>query len=201
MVGDASAGELLFDRHFRSLYRFFRNKTTDGIDDLVQDTMLACVKGRDRFRGDASFRTYMFATARRILFRFIEKRQRTLGKIDFGVTSIQDLGRGFDQVMVERGEQRILLKALRCIPVDYQIALELYYWEGMRGPEIATVLDIPEPTARSRIRRGLEQLRRAIDDIHESPDVLASTIDNLERWAASLREYMGTGRDAHAGSE
>ena len=55
-------------------------------------------------------------------------------------------------------EQRLLLEALRRIPLDLQIAIELHYWEGMSGPDLAQVLDIPEGTVRSRLRRAREPL-------------------------------------------
>jgi RNA polymerase sigma-70 factor (ECF subfamily) len=56
-AGDPKASGELFDRHFRGLYRFFRNKGVKGVDDLVQQTFLGCVEGRCRMRGDATFRT------------------------------------------------------------------------------------------------------------------------------------------------
>ncbi len=48
---------------------------------------------------------------------------------------------------------------MRRIPFDFQVALELFYWERMTAPEIAAVLDVPEGTARSRIRLGRERGR------------------------------------------
>ena len=62
--GDAAAGQALFARHFDGLYRFFRTKCGDDADELVQATLLACVSARAQFRGEASFRTYLFAIAR-----------------------------------------------------------------------------------------------------------------------------------------
>ena len=158
--GDNVAGNELFDRHFSALYSFFRNKTQRGVDDLVQKTFLACVEGRDRFRQDASFRTYMFAAARRILYREYDRRHKQDERIDYGVTSAHDLDPSPSQIVARKGEQKLLLQALRLIPIDYQVALELYYVQGFRGPELAEILDVPEATVRSRLRRGLEQLKK-----------------------------------------
>ena len=188
--GDAAAGNALFDRHFRALFRFFRNKVNDGIDDLVQQTFLACVEGRDRFRQHATFRTYMYAAARNILYRSFERRQRDAARIDFGVTSARDLGTSPESALGRCGEHRLLLAALRAIPLDFQVALELYYWEGLTGPELARALEVPEATVRSRIRRGLQHLRRQLAELTSKPDLLASTVDNLEEWARELRELV-----------
>jgi RNA polymerase sigma factor (sigma-70 family) len=188
--GDVKAGNLLFDRHFRALYRFFRNKVGDGIDDLVQQTFLACVEGSERFQKQASFRTYMYAAARNILYRSIEHRQRDAARFDYEVSSVVDLGTGPDTLVGRCGEHRLLLMALRRIPLDFQIALELYYWEGLKGPQLAAALEIPEATVRSRLRRGLEHLRRQLEQLEASPELFTSTVDNLDAWAHELRAVV-----------
>ena len=187
-TGDEDAGNALFDRHFDALYRFFRNKIGDGIDDLVQQTMLGCVNGRDRFRQDSSFRTYLFATARNILYQHFDRRVREADRIDYGTVSVVDLGESPSRIVAARSEQRLLAAALRALPLDDQIALELYYWESLSGPELAAALEITEPAVRSRLRRALERLRSAVERLAASPAELESVSTDLERWVESLRE-------------
>ena len=64
-AGSREAGSELFERHFPGLFWFFRNKAGESAEDLVQQTFLSVVESRDRFRKDASFRTYLFTVARR----------------------------------------------------------------------------------------------------------------------------------------
>lgn len=184
--GDEDAGGELFDRHFDALYRFFRNKVGDGVDDLVQQTLLACVQGRARFRRDSSFRTYLFATARNVLYQHFDRRSREAERVDYGSVSVIDLGESPSRVVEARAEQRVLAAALQRLPLDYQVALELRYWEGLTGPELAEALGIPEPAVRSRLRRALEKLRELIATLAASPDELASITADLDRWADSL---------------
>lgn len=184
--GDREAGNALFDRYFDAIYRFFRNKVSDGAEDLVQQTFLACVQTKDRFRKEASFRTYLFTAARSKLYTYLEKRHRE-GAIDFGVTSCADLGISPSRMVAKGQEQRFLLEGLRQLPVDLQVALELYYFEQIRGPELAQVLDIPEGTVRSRLRRGREVLRERIEALSNSADAVQTTMTNLEQWAAQVR--------------
>ena len=66
-AGDAEAGTTLFERHFEAIARFFRNKTDGPLDDLVQRTFLGVLEGRDRIRGEAGFRGYLFGVARNVL--------------------------------------------------------------------------------------------------------------------------------------
>ncbi|WP_420829612.1 RNA polymerase sigma factor [Nannocystis pusilla] len=66
----------LFERHFESVYRFFCNKVPRDADDLVQETFLECVGAKERFRQDASFRTFLFAIARKVLLKYRERWAR-----------------------------------------------------------------------------------------------------------------------------
>ena len=54
--GDREAGNLLFERHFAVVCNFFRNKVSDGADDLIQRTFVTCLEVEVKFRGDASCR-------------------------------------------------------------------------------------------------------------------------------------------------
>ncbi len=188
--GDTSAGNELFNRHFDSICRFFANKAPSDVDDLIQRTFLACVEGRDRYRGEASFRGYLFGVARNVLRRFYRDKRYHDARFDPLVVSVHDLGPGPSMLVADKREQEVLLQALRRPPMDHQITLELYYWENMSGSELAQVLDIPEGTVRGRIRRAKKLLEEALAQIAESPQQLESTIANLEGWARSLRQRV-----------
>jgi RNA polymerase sigma factor (sigma-70 family) len=188
--GDAAAGQDLFARHFDSLYRFFLNKAEDAVDDLIQATFLAVVASRDEFRGDASFRSYLFAIARHELYAHYRKRARRNAEDDIGELSVEDLGTRPSGVLARHREQQLLLRALRSLPLDLQVALELHYWEELSGSEMAVALGVPEGTARSRLRRALERLEEALKQLADDPETLASSLGNLDRWAASLRTSL-----------
>ena len=185
--GDAAAGSELFDRHFDSLFRFLRNKVANDPADLVQSVFLSCVESRDSFRGESSFRTYLFSVARKKLYKHY--RDRKPGA-DFGVTSLADMGPTPSRLVDKRVGDRLLLEALRAIPLELQIALELHYWEQLPGPEIARVLDIAEGTVRSRLRRAKEALEAKMKQLSRSPRELETTLANLENWAGGLRERL-----------
>ena len=88
-----------------------------------------------------------------------------------------------------------MLAALRTIPLDLQVAIELFYWEEMTTEEIGVVLEIPGGTVRSRLRRARESLRDAIGKVAQNEGVAQSTIQNLEEWANSLRGLLAKGKD------
>jgi RNA polymerase sigma-70 factor (ECF subfamily) len=147
---------------------------------------LACLEGRERFRGEASFRGYLFAIAYKVLCKHYRERRRGPEALDFEVECAHTLSSP-TQALAARQEQRLLLLALRRLPVDHQVALELHYWEGLTAAEIGVVLDLPLGTAKTRIRRGRALLELQLQSIAESPELLHSTLANLEGWARQLR--------------
>ncbi len=166
--GDKAAGSALFERHFESLRRFFRTKAPiNEVEDLVQRTLLACLESVTNFRAEAQFRTYLFTIARRELYDFIERRTRDkIGKgLDETVSSIRDLGISPSRAALASQEQALVAEAMSNLAVDFQVTLELYYWEQIRGPELAQILGIAPATVRTRLHRARTALREALQAI------------------------------------
>ena len=76
---------------------------------------------------------------------------------------MHDLGTSPSKVVEAQRENKLLFEALRRLPVDLQVTLELFYGEELDGAELATILDIPVGTVKSRLRRGKELLRKHME--------------------------------------
>lgn len=190
-AGDNAAGSALLRRHFRTLFRFFRSKLSHGVEDLVQQTMLACAEGAHRFRGDSSFKTYLLAIARTQLLMHLRKYARKGKKVEALEASIADVLGSPSVVVAGRDEQKLVLTALRKIPIDLQIAVELHYWEEMKIDEIAQVCGVPSGTIKSRLNRARRLVREQILEAEQFPVALReTTADDVENWARSLREKL-----------
>jgi RNA polymerase sigma factor (sigma-70 family) len=197
-AGDNAAGNRLLRRHFRTLFRFFRSKVTTGVEDLVQQTLLACAESAHRFRGDSSFKTYLLAIARTQLLMHLRKYARKGKQIVELETSIADVLGSPSRGLAGKDEQNLVLAALQHIPIDLQIAVELHYWEEMRIDDIAVVMEIPAGTVKSRLNRARRLVREWIVRAEEYPQALRdTTVEDIEKWARSLREKLqsGTERD------
>lgn len=194
--GEVGAGTELFERYYEPVLRFFKNKVGTGIADLVQETFKACVEGRDRLRSDASFRSYLFSVAHNVLRGHLRRRYRRDEELDLDATSVASLEPGPSSMLAEKREQRLLLEGLRNIPINYQVILELRYWEEMKTREMAEVLGIPEPTARGQLRRAHELLEAAIMRLGQHANELKSTLSKLDDWAESCRHLAPEARPA-----
>lgn len=159
-AGDTSAGESLLRGCYPAVRRFFKNKGGPASEDLIQQTFARAVESRDRFEGRSSFRSYVLATARYVLYEHLRRLQRS--PVDFGVSSIAALDPSPSQVVAEDEERQEVLDALRTIPVQQQILLELYYWEEMSITEVAEVLDIAPGTVKSRLHTARAAFEKSV---------------------------------------
>ena len=190
--GEVEAGNQLFRRHYGAVHRFIANKVDDELEDLIQRTFEACVTGHGRFEGRSSFRSYLLGIARNMVRKHWDARQRRRTS-DIEEHSLHELGAGPSTLLARGAEHQRLLTALRRLPLGQQIALELYFWEDLTGPELGEVLGVPEDTARSRVRRARLRLAQELDRLERHAKVRSSTSDDLERWVADIRTELARG--------
>lgn len=188
--GDADAGERLVERHLEAIHRFFSNKVRGSVDDLVQKTFLACVESVEGFEGRSSFRSYLFAIARNVLYRHY-RDEGGFDPLTASVATRMADERSVADRVATREEQRLLLLALRNLPLELQTMLELAYWEGLADRELAEVLQVPPGTVKSRLRKARSLLDKELTTLAPSPRLLESSRHTLDAWARSIRDKTG----------
>ncbi len=192
-AGDRAAAEELLARHFEAVVRFFQNKIDRDHDDLIQKTFLGCLESRDRFRGDGSFRAFLFGVARNVLGKHLRQRYREPSALDFGHVSAAELGDSPSLLVAEDQQQELMLHALRRIPLDHQIVLELCYWEGMTAAEVGEMLGVPVGTAKTRLRRAKQLLAAELSDLQAGITGAEPTETRLDTWARGIRRRIDGG--------
>jgi len=193
--GDSRSGELLLTRYMGPLTRFFRNKVVDPDDvaDLISETMLACTRSKERVRESGAFRSFLYSSAMNMLRRHYRKKAKRQREVDdFAQLCVGESNdpRSLASMVSLQREGQLLVRALRRIPLDQQIVLELHYIEQLSGPEIAEILGVPKPTVYTRLRRGTEKLRTMVTELAESPDLAVSTMSGIQTWAVKIREEL-----------
>ena len=189
--GDQRAGRALFARHVDSVARFFFSKVATGVDDLVQRSFLALLERSGELPAGVPVRAYLFGIARNLLLRRFRDEYRDGRHFDALTTSVADLGTTPSALVDRRHNLQLLYTALQGLPLDLQIALELFYWEELPASAIGSVLGVPEGTVRSRLRRARELLAERLQAL--GPAIAGSTLADLERWAKELRDRIGRG--------
>ncbi len=189
-AGDLDAGERLFERYYSPLERFFTNKVSAQVGDLIHETLGKCLRAHERIKNPGKFREYLFTVAYNTLYSHLRSRQRRGETIDVEVDSIAALTPGPSSALAHKREQRLLLEALRHLPVADQVLLELHYWQSLTTAEIGAIVGCPRNTVKSRLHRAHKRLKSACTELAESAALLQSTLSDLDGWAAGCRDAI-----------
>jgi RNA polymerase sigma factor (sigma-70 family) len=123
------------------------------IDDLVQETLVACVVARHALRCEDALLGYVYAVARRVL---VHQHHGRVGTVAFDEDSTGDEG------APSRLDHHLdVQRLLSACPSRYTRLVVLRYVEGHHGVEIARDLRISEASVRRQLRRGPAELQRS----------------------------------------
>jgi RNA polymerase sigma-70 factor, ECF subfamily len=164
--GDRDAFDELVRRYQARIFNLARALTANGAEaeDLAQEAFVRAFRGIRRFRGDSSFRTWLYRIAVNVIYTHLGRRQQSGGVWQQAGSSageaaeLADPG-NFEDDLVRREAIDIALSAL---PEDQRIAVVLRDVEGFSYREIAEATGTPLGTVESRIFRARERLREAL---------------------------------------
>jgi RNA polymerase sigma-70 factor (ECF subfamily) len=131
-------------------------------EEIVQDTMLAVWRGARSFRGESSVRSWVIAIARRQTRDRL--RSRRLQVVDDAYLAGQsDSGPGPEVMALDRAELAEVRAAIRELAPAHREVLGLAFGSGLSLPEVASVLDIPVGTVKSRLTAARTALNGILD--------------------------------------
>lgn len=201
--GDAAAGEVLVRRHYRRVLLFFYARVgAEAGRDLTQATFETLCTNKPSFRSDATVRTYLFGIARWTLVSYF-RTQRGYGArfepLEHSV-DVPDVARSITSLFMGRQRESLLVRALRSLPLDDQIVLELKEYEGMTSRELAAVFDVGRDTMSSRINRARKRLAAAVAELAESAPLVDSTLTGMAEGMRAIRERIESAAAGRPGS-
>ena len=153
----------LFDAHAPGLHRYLSRRVGAIADDLVAETFLAALAGRDGYdQAQADPRAWLYGIATNLLRRHFRQELRRLtatAKASARDTPGSDPGDVVpDRVDAQVRIGRLALGIAGLAPDDRDVLL-LTAWAGLDSTEVAQALGIPVGTVRSRLHRVRRQLR------------------------------------------
>jgi RNA polymerase sigma-70 factor, ECF subfamily len=165
--GDPEAFEVIYDRHSRVAFSLAFRLLGDrqAAEDLVQDAFLAVWRGASTYAaGRGSVRNWLLS----ILHNRGIDRLRTLAAQSRRQEALEqvELRRPEGPDAAELGIGRAVAGAVRdeltALPTEQYDVLKLAYYGGFTHNEISEMLELPLGTVKSRMRLGLERLRRGV---------------------------------------
>jgi len=163
--GDSDRSGVGFDHlvelHHAPLFRFAMSLTRAESDagDLVQDTFLAWASKGHQLHEPTKVKAWLFTTLHR---RFLESRRRITRFPHLEIEAADAELPAVEPDMVSRLDAQDALELLRKVDEPYQAAVALAYLDDYSYPEIAAILEVPTGTVKSRIARGVAQLKQLV---------------------------------------
>ena len=164
--GDRAAFSELARRHRRELqahcYRMLGS--SEDPEDLVQETFLRAWRSRASFRGDASFRAWLYRIATNACHDALQRRSRRpqpAGGSDGGpLEEIEATDAGPEAAVVSKETTELALTvAIRHLPPKQRTALVLRGVLGLPAEEAATLLEASVPSVNSALQRARRTLK------------------------------------------
>jgi RNA polymerase sigma factor (sigma-70 family) len=151
----AEAFEELFERQFGSVYGYLGRRVGPELGrELASETFTRAFAARKRYdpaRGEV--RAWLFGIANNLLRRHYRDEERRL--------------RAFARLEARHQpappEEPRLADALATLPREERDVLLLFAWADLGYAEIATVLEVPIGTVRSRLHRARTHVRAALE--------------------------------------
>ena len=163
--GDDGALRELYRRYgrlaFTLAYRITRRE--DRAEEAVQEAFVRVWRNAGRFDPSrASFATWFSRVVRNLCIDMLRRkdpleRAGALSKIEDWIAYSEPI----EPVIVNRLDVR---DAFLRLPAEQSRVLEMAYYQGFTHREIAEALAIPEGTVKSRMRLGLQRMRRYLGD-------------------------------------
>ncbi len=177
-TGDSKALEMLYERHSRGVYSLAVRLLTDGpaAEEVVQETFLKLWRQPSAYQPSRGrLLPWLLGVAHHhavdlLRRRQLEQRHRVAPSPHINGDGLADLldnlgltsSEGDPQSGAGGFEQQMAVaRALGGLPIEQRLPVELAYYRGMTQLEIATLLGLPLGTVKTRMRLGLQQLRKA----------------------------------------
>ncbi len=153
---------LIVGRHYQTLYKFALSLTRTEADarDLTQQTFYVWAAKGHQLRDQSKVKAWLFTTLHRA-FLGSRRRQTRFPHQGLDEVPVEDLPIVSSDV-VNAADSPEVLVALGKVDANYQAAVALFYLEDCSYAEIAEILEVPLGTVKSRIARGLVQLRHIL---------------------------------------
>ena len=179
--GDTRAFEMLVVKYQRRIERLIARmvRDVDLVQDIAQESFLRAYRALPRFRGDSAFYTWLYRiginTAKNYLVA-MGRRPRAVPEIE--VEDAENFEDGDELRTIATPETELMSKqvaqavndTVAALPEELRTAITLREIEGLSYEEIATMMNCPIGTVRSRIFRARETIAEKLKPLLDTPE-------------------------------
>ncbi len=169
LAGEDSAFDVLLGRWEKrirgAIYRLVGSD--EEARDLCQEAFLKAYKSLRSFKQEARFSSWLYQIALNLCRDRIRRRRGktmvSLDELEEGGAAMPVAGPTALDLLQERDTSRLVAQAIEALPGEQREVIILKEYQGLTFLEIAQALDVPISTVKTRLYRGLDQLRSRLE--------------------------------------
>ena len=164
---DREAFKVLFYRYHKKIFAFLMRllKRPELADEVVNDTMLVVWEKAAAFEGRSKASTWILGIAYRKGLKLLNREDKhpTNTVVEFpaedcmGEDLLSDFSEHEDRV-------RILKQCMQHLSESHRTVVELTYYFGLSNEEVASVVDCPLNTVKTRLFNARKQMRKILEE-------------------------------------
>lgn len=173
--GDKNAFNLLVIKYQHKVAHLVSRyvKNTGDVADVVQETFIKAYRALPSFRGESAFYTWLYRIAVNSAKNYLvaQGRKPPANDVDAEEADFYDGSDALkensspERTLMSEQMEKLLFEAVDALPEELRMAITLRELEGLSYEEIATVMDCPVGTVRSRIFRAREAIDKVIQPL------------------------------------
>ena len=159
--------ELLYDRYAGKIYYKCRSmvRNDEVAKDLSHDIIVKIFLKLDKFRGESSFYSWVYAITYNHCISYLEKEKRLkMEEYDSHSFEIAADSTGLEEKILQEARLEQLEGNFQKLSDPERLLLLMRYQDGISIKEIATTLNIGESAVKMRLKRSRDHLARLIND-------------------------------------
>lgn len=136
-------------------------------EDIFQDVFFKVNKYLSSFSGKSSEKTWIIKITINTCKDYLKSawRKKIVPLEDFNETSDNV---SYDNNIIDSENASMIFNEILTLPLKYKDVLILYYYKDFSTAEISKILNVPEATVRTRMRRARELLKEKLKIILEN---------------------------------
>lgn len=162
--GDPEAFETLVRKYYQNIYQFCVrrcNGDTALAADLTQDTFLKLIEHIQQYRLTGKFINFLLTIAVNTCNNHFKKKSPDI--VDMDTLSVVPSNLNISEEVLRQEDAKIIQQAIDRLPDMQKEVVILRFYHDRKLKEIAAITGVSLPTAKSRLKQGLDKLKRYLD--------------------------------------
>ncbi|MEH7440083.1 RNA polymerase sigma factor [Neobacillus drentensis] len=155
--------EELFHQYRPIVYRYilYMTKCREEAEDLTQEVFIKAYRGLPKYRGESSYKTWLYSIARNVIIDHYRKKRKVDSLIDL---SLPDQTQLVPEEVLDRKEKaQILHRAIMELKLPYREIIILRKIKGYSVGETANILGCAEGKVKVTLHRALQRLKHKLN--------------------------------------